>query len=57
MTANKKIIFGVSGWLSNKFGIDTTIIRILFVFFGLFIGSGILLYLLLWVIKILEEKG
>ncbi len=56
MTAEKKIIFGVSGWIAKKFGIDTTIIRIGFVFFGLFVGSGILLYLLLWVVKILEEK-
>ena len=57
MTTNKKIIFGVSGWLSNKIGLDTTIIRIAFVFFSLFIGSGLLLYFALWIIKILEERN
>lgn len=56
MANSNKIIFGVSGWLGQKLGLDTTIVRIGFVLFGFFIGSGILLYLCCWVVKLLEER-
>jgi phage shock protein PspC (stress-responsive transcriptional regulator) len=42
-------IAGVCGGLGEFFGIDSTLLRIGFVLFGLF-GVGELVYLLLWVI-------
>lgn len=45
-----RIIAGVAGGLGEYFGIDPTIVRILFVILTVFGGSGILLYLLLWVV-------
>ncbi len=43
---NKKI-FGVCGGLGDYFGIDPTIIRILFVAAVILYGSGLLLYVIL----------
>lgn len=57
MTTRNKIIFGVCAWLGQKFDIDVTLIRIGFVIFGFFIGSGIMLYLVLWLVKILSEEA
>lgn len=45
-----KIIAGVAGGLGEYFGIDPTIIRIIFIIISIFGGSGILLYLILWLI-------
>ncbi len=44
-----RVIGGVAGGLAEYFGIDATLVRILFVLFA-FHGAGILIYLLLWVI-------
>lgn len=56
MAANNKIIFGVCAWLALKFDINVTIIRMAFVIFGLFIGSGIMLYMVLYLLKILLKE-
>lgn len=40
-----RMISGVCGGIGEYFNIDPTIIRIGFVCFGIFAGSGILLYL------------
>ena len=50
---------GVCGGLGRYFGIDLTLVRALFVLFGLVVGGGILAYLLLWLIIPLkpEEAG
>jgi phage shock protein PspC (stress-responsive transcriptional regulator) len=42
-------IAGVCGGLAEFFGIDSTLLRVAFVLFGLF-GVGELVYLLLWLI-------
>lgn len=57
MATKEKVIFGVCNWLGKKFNIDVSIVRIAFVIFGLFIGSGIMLYLVLWLVKILSEEN
>ena len=44
----------LGGGLGEYFEIDSTIIRIFFVFFTLIGGSGLLLYFLIW---ILAPKG
>jgi phage shock protein PspC (stress-responsive transcriptional regulator) len=45
-----KMIAGVAGCLGEFFGVDPSIIRLLFVLIILFGGSGILLYIVLWII-------
>jgi len=45
-----KMIAGVSGGLAEYFEIDPVIVRILFVCLALFGGSGVLAYILAWII-------
>ncbi len=45
--SSDKKVFGVCGGLGNYFDIDPTVIRILFLVSFLFLGSGLLLYLVL----------
>jgi len=44
-----RIIAGVAGGLGEFFEVDSTLIRLLFVFLVVAGGSGILLYILLWI--------
>ncbi len=45
-----KIIAGVCGGLAEYFSVDSTIIRLLFILVVALGGSGLLIYLLLWLI-------
>ncbi len=45
-----RFIAGVCGGLAEYFGIDPTIVRIIFVVLALAGGPGLLIYLALWVI-------
>jgi phage shock protein C len=45
-----KVIAGVCGGLGQYFDIDPTIIRIVFVLISIFGGSGILIYIILWLV-------
>ena len=49
-----RVIGGVAGGIAEFFGMDPTIVRLLFVLLVVFGGSGILLYIILWII--LPEK-
>lgn len=44
------IIAGVASGLAAYFGIDATIVRIIFILVVLFGGSGVLIYIILWLI-------
>lgn len=44
------MIAGVCGGIADYFGIDPTLIRVIFVVLGLLAGPGLLLYLALWVV-------
>ena len=46
---NRKIIAGVCAAIAARFGISVTLVRLGFVFFGLF-GVGELVYIALWVL-------
>ncbi|MEO6916911.1 MAG: PspC domain-containing protein, partial [Chitinophagaceae bacterium] len=48
-SANDKILGGVCSGLGNYFGIDPSIMRLVFVLF-LFMGFGFLLYVVLWIV-------
>ena len=43
-------VAGVCGGLAQYFNIDPTLIRVLFVVLAILGGSGLLLYLALWII-------
>ena len=45
-----KMIGGVSGGLAEYMNIDPVIVRILFVLLVLFGGSGVLVYIILWIV-------
>ena len=45
-----RLLVGVCGGLGEHFGIDATIVRIGFVLLAVFGGSGVVLYLALWLI-------
>jgi len=47
---DNKILAGICGGLGEYFTIDPTLIRLLFVLAAIFGGSGILIYILLWVL-------
>ncbi|MEG1571959.1 MAG: PspC domain-containing protein [Bacteroidales bacterium] len=44
-----RVIAGVAGGLSDYLNIDPLVIRLIFAFLAIFGGSGILLYLLMWI--------
>ena len=47
---SNRMIAGVCGGLGQRFGINPNWMRLLFLLFTLLGGSGILLYLFLWII-------
>jgi phage shock protein PspC (stress-responsive transcriptional regulator) len=49
-----RMIAGVCAGLGRYLGIDTTIVRIIFVLLALFAMGGVLLYLILWLIMPME---
>jgi phage shock protein C len=53
-----KIIAGIAGGIGEYFEVDPTIVRLIFVLITVLGGSGVLLYLILWVLipKNLEGK-
>lgn len=52
-----RLIGGVCAGIGNYFDVDPTLIRIIFVLITLFGGSGILLYLVLWLIIPSDKKS
>lgn len=49
-SSDNKVIAGVAGGLGEYLNIDPVVIRIIFVILTIFSGSGILLYLVMWII-------
>ena len=45
-----KVIGGVSGGIGNYLNIDPVVVRVLFVLLFLFGGSGLLVYIILWIV-------
>jgi len=44
------MIAGICGGLADYFDIDSTLVRLVFAFTVLFAGTGILAYLIMWII-------
>jgi phage shock protein C len=51
-----KVLGGVCGGLGEYFDIDPSLIRLLWVFVVLMGGSGVLIYIILWVILPEEDS-
>ncbi len=45
-----KMLAGICGGLAKYFDLDATLIRLAFAFAAIFAGSGVLIYLVMWII-------
>lgn len=53
--SSNNVIAGVCGGVANFLNIDVKIVRIVWVIAVLFAGVGVLAYLLLWIIGLLQK--
>lgn len=51
-----KVIAGIATGIGDYFSLDPTIIRLLFVFMAFFGGTGIIIYIILWIIMPNESE-
>ena len=51
------MVGGVCGGLGKYFGIDPTLVRLVFVLLVVFGGGGVLLYIILWIVIPLEGRA
>jgi phage shock protein C len=56
-SSSDRMISGVCGGLARYFGIDSTIVRILFLVSVLFFGMSPLLYVILWIVMPQEKPA
>lgn len=49
-STSDKVIGGVAGGLGDYLNIDPVIVRIIFVLLAIFGGSGVLVYIILWIV-------
>jgi phage shock protein PspC (stress-responsive transcriptional regulator) len=49
-SSSDKMIAGVCGGLGKYFGLDSTILRLVFVLLLIFAGTGLLAYLIMWLV-------
>jgi phage shock protein C len=47
---NRRMVAGVCGGLADYFNIDATVIRVLFLILTVFGGTGLVVYLVMWII-------
>ena len=47
---NQRMVAGVCGGLADYFDIDPTVIRVLFLILAVFGGSGLVVYLVMWIV-------
>jgi phage shock protein PspC (stress-responsive transcriptional regulator) len=50
-----KMLAGVCGGLAKYFEMDSTLIRLIFAFAAVFAGTGILAYIIMWIIVPKED--
>ena len=48
---------GVCGGLGEYFGVDGTLVRVLFILFSFVVGGSILIYIILWIVMPEEAEG
>jgi phage shock protein C len=47
---SQRMLAGVCGGLAEYFNIDATVMRVLFLILAVFGGSGLVLYLVMWIV-------
>jgi phage shock protein C len=47
---NQRMVGGVCGGLADYFNIDVTVVRVLFLILSVFGGTGLVIYLVMWII-------
>jgi len=47
---NQRMLAGVCGGLAEYFNVDATLIRVLFLVLGVFGGTGLVIYVVMWLI-------
>lgn len=52
---DQRILTGVCGGIGEYINVDANLIRLAFIIFTLFVGSGILLYIIAWLV--IPERG
>lgn len=58
LSKTDKKLGGVCGGLGESFGVDSTLIRLGFILGVIFLGTGIFLYLVLWILlHVLESNN
>lgn len=56
-SSSNKIIAGVCGGLAEYFGLDATLVRIIWAILVLAFGTGILAYIIAWIIMPQDEQA
>ncbi|WP_282004216.1 PspC domain-containing protein [Propioniciclava sinopodophylli] len=56
-SSSDKVIAGVCGGLARQFGIDSNLLRVLFVLGAIFLQFGWLIYVALWLLLPAESSG
>jgi phage shock protein C len=46
----ERMVAGVCGGLAEYFNVDTTVVRVLFLVLTLFGGSGLVVYVVMWIL-------
>jgi phage shock protein C len=54
---DERMLAGVCGGLAQFFGIDPTIMRLIFVVLALMGGPGLLIYIIMWIVVPEEPVG
>lgn len=54
-STDNKIIAGVCGGLADYFGLDATLIRIVWVLLILLAGTGVLAYIIAWILMPIQQ--
>lgn len=52
-----KVLAGVAGGLAQYLELDATLIRVIFILMAVFGGSGVLIYLILWIVMPSEQSA
>ena len=47
---NQRMVAGVCGGLAEYFNVDATLIRVIFLILAVFGGSGLVIYLAMWIL-------
>lgn len=54
-STSNKIVAGVCGGLADYFGLDATLIRIIWILLILMAGTGILAYIIAWILMPVQQ--